>query len=140
MDITVNNINELPLISAQILNYIADYRVILFFAPMGAGKTTLINELCKQLGVTDQPSSPTFSIVNEYQSNNGLIFHFDFYRLKDEGEAYDLGYEEYFFSGNYCFVEWPEKIMNLLPPTVISIFISVLENGTRKIALRKGLQ
>jgi tRNA threonylcarbamoyladenosine biosynthesis protein TsaE len=140
MNITVNNINELPLISAQILNYLADYRVILFFAPMGAGKTTLINELCKQLGVTDQPSSPTFSIVNEYQSSNGLIFHFDFYRLKDEGEAYDLGYEEYFFSGNYCFVEWPEKIMNLLPPTVISIFISVLKDGTRKIELRKGLQ
>ncbi|HWV72078.1 MAG TPA: tRNA (adenosine(37)-N6)-threonylcarbamoyltransferase complex ATPase subunit type 1 TsaE [Pseudosphingobacterium sp.] len=140
MNITVNNINELPLISAQILDYIADYRVILFFAPMGAGKTTLINELCKQLGVTDQPSSPTFSIVNEYQSSNGLIFHFDFYRLKDEGEAFDLGYEEYFFSGNYCFVEWPEKIMNLLPSTVISIFISVLEDGTRKIALRKGLQ
>ena len=140
MNITVNNINELPLISAQILNYLADYRVILFFAPMGAGKTTLINELCKQLGVTDQPSSPTFSIVNEYQSSNGSIFHFDFYRLKDEGEAYDLGYEEYFYSGNYCFVEWPEKIMNLLPPTVISIFISVLEDGTRKIALRKGLQ
>src|SRR5688500_16303499 len=116
MNITVNNINELPLISAQILNYLADYRVILFFAPMGAGKTTLINELCKQLGVTDQPSSPTFSIVNEYQSSNGSIFHFDFYRLKDEGEAYDLGYEEYFYSGNYCFVEWPEKIMNLLPP------------------------
>jgi tRNA threonylcarbamoyladenosine biosynthesis protein TsaE len=140
MNITVNNINELPLISAQILNYLADYRVILFFAPMGAGKTTLINELCRQLGVTDQPSSPTFSIVNEYQSSNGSIFHFDFYRLKDEGEAYDLGYEEYFFSGNYCFVEWPEKIMNLLPPTVISIFISVLEDGTRKIELRKGLQ
>lgn len=140
MNITVNNINELPLISAQILDYIADYRVILFFAPMGAGKTTLINELCKQLGITDQPSSPTFSIVNEYQSSNGLIFHFDFYRLKDEGEAFDLGYEEYFFSGNYCFVEWPEKIMNLLPSTVISIFISVLEDGTRKIALRKGLQ
>ena len=140
MNITVNNINELPLISAQILNYLADYRVILFFAPMGAGKTTLINELCKQLGVTDQPSSPTFSIVNEYQSSNGSIFHFDFYRLKDEGEAFDLGYEEYFFSGNYCFVEWPEKIMNLLPSTVISIFISVLEDGTRKIALRKGLQ
>lgn len=140
MNITVNNINELPLISAQILNYLADYRVILFFAPMGAGKTTLINELCKQLGVTDQPSSPTFSIVNEYQSSNGSIFHFDFYRLKDEGEAYDLGYEEYFFSGNYCFVEWPEKIMNLLPPTVISIFISVLKDGTRKIELRKGLQ
>lgn len=140
MNITVNNINELPLISAQILNYLADYRVILFFAPMGAGKTTLINELCKQLGVTDQPSSPTFSIVNEYQSSNGSIFHFDFYRLKDEGEAYDLGYEEYFFSGNYCFVEWPEKIMDLLPPTVISIFISVLKDGTRKIELRKGLQ
>lgn len=139
MDITVNNINELPLISAQILNYIADYRVILFFAPMGAGKTTLINELCKQLGVTDQPSSPTFSIVNEYQSVNGAIYHFDFYRLKDEQEAYDLGYEDYFFSGNYCFVEWPEKISSLLPSVAISVFISVLADGTRKIVLQKGL-
>ena len=140
MNIIVNNINELPAVSLQILDYIADDRIILFFAPMGAGKTTLINELCKQLGVTEQPSSPTFSIVNEYQSASGTLFHFDFYRLKDEKEAYDLGYEDYFFSGNYCFVEWPEKIKNLLPETVTSLFISTLKDGSRKIALRKGLE
>lgn len=140
MNIIVNNINELPAISLQILDYIADDRIILFFAPMGAGKTTLINELCRQLGVTEQPSSPTFSIVNEYQSANGTLFHFDFYRLKDEREAYDLGYEDYFFSGNYCFVEWPEKIKNLLPETVTSLSISILKDGSRKIALRKGLE
>lgn len=140
MNIIVNNINELPAISLQILDYIADDRIILFFAPMGAGKTTLINELCRQLGVTEQPSSPTFSIVNEYQSANGTIFHFDFYRLKDEREAYDLGYEDYFFSGNYCFVEWPEKIKSLLPETVTSLSISILKDGSRKIALRKGLE
>src|SRR5690606_38259479 len=82
---------------------------------MGAGKTTIIKALCKELGVTEHVTSPTFSIVNEYLGLKGPIYHFDFYRLKNEQEAFDLGYEEYFYSGNYCFVEWPEKIGSLLP-------------------------
>ena len=90
--------------------------VILFKGKMGAGKTTFIKSICKALNVEDEISSPTFSIVNEYHSNErGKVFHFDFYRIEDEEEAYDFGYEEYLFSGQICLVEWPEKISNLLP-------------------------
>jgi tRNA threonylcarbamoyladenosine biosynthesis protein TsaE len=106
---------------------------------MGAGKTTLIKELCKQLQVTDQAASPTFSIVNEYHSPQGNVYHFDFYRLKEEQEALDLGYEEYFFSGNYCFIEWPEKIPNLLPEEVVSVTIELGEKNERKIRIQKGI-
>lgn len=90
--------------------------VILFKGKMGAGKTTFIKSICKALNVEDEISSPTFSIVNEYHSaERGKVFHFDFYRIEDEEEAYDFGYEEYLFSGQICLVEWPEKISNLLP-------------------------
>lgn len=99
------------------------------------GKTTLIKELCKQLGVVENVSSPTFSIVNEYEAKEEKIYHFDFYRLKDEQEAFDLGYEEYFYSGNYCFVEWPEKIENLLPENAVSISITGNSEGERTIEL-----
>ena len=92
--------------------------------PNGAGKTTLIKELVHELGIVDVANSPTFAIVNEYLSEtNGTIFHFDFYRLEDEMEALDMGYEDYFYSNNYCFVEWPEKIPNLLPQNVIEVNI-----------------
>jgi len=139
MTITIEHLSELPKAAEQMLDFIAENRVILFFAPMGAGKTTLIKELCKQLGVYDQAASPTFSIVNEYASPSGPIYHFDFYRLKEEQEAFDLGYEDYFFSGQYCFIEWPEKIPNLLPEDVISISISVAADDIRKIQIQKGL-
>lgn len=99
------------------------------------GKTTLIKELCRQLGVKENVSSPTFSIVNEYAAKEGNIYHFDFYRLKDEQEAFDFGYEEYFYSGEYCFVEWPEKIENLLPEDAVSISITANSEGERTIEL-----
>ncbi|GAA4783505.1 tRNA (adenosine(37)-N6)-threonylcarbamoyltransferase complex ATPase subunit type 1 TsaE [Olivibacter ginsenosidimutans] len=139
MTITVAHITELPEVAEQLLHFIGNDRVVLFFAPMGAGKTTLINALCQQLQTYDQPSSPTFAIVNEYTYPKGKIYHFDCYRLKYEHEALDLGYEDYFFSGNYCFIEWPEKIPNLLPDDVTSIRISLLPNGTRKVIAQKGL-
>jgi len=139
MTITANDITALPAAAKQILDFIGNNKVVLFFAPMGAGKTTLINELCRQLQVYDQPSSPTFSIVNEYTSPNGNIYHFDFYRLKDEEEALDLGYEDYFFSGNYCFIEWPEKINSLLPEDAIVIKISLTTAGSREITLQEKL-
>ncbi|WP_134089565.1 tRNA (adenosine(37)-N6)-threonylcarbamoyltransferase complex ATPase subunit type 1 TsaE [Olivibacter sp. XZL3] len=139
MIITVDDMHELPEAARKILQFIADYRVVLFFAPMGAGKTTLIKELCRQLQVVDQVASPTFSIVNEYSSPDGNVFHFDFYRLKEEQEALDLGYEEYFYSGNYCFIEWPEKIPNLLPEEVISLTMTLGENAERNITVQKGL-
>ncbi len=136
MEILVNGIEELDLAAHQLLeNYAAD-RVFLFYGKMGAGKTTLINALCKALAVQDSTSSPTFSIVNEYASATGSIYHFDFYRLKEEEEALDLGYEEYFYSGDYCFVEWPEKIPNLLPEGAIHIHLEVVSPTTRKIIVK----
>ena len=93
-----------------------DARIFAFYGPMGVGKTTFIKALCKQLGSQDIVSSPTFSIINQYLTRSGKnIFHFDFYRIKDLVEVYNLGYEDYFFSGSYCFIEWPEKIESLLP-------------------------
>jgi tRNA threonylcarbamoyladenosine biosynthesis protein TsaE len=101
---------------------------------MGNGKTTLIKQLCKKLGVSESTSSPTFSIVNEYKTDkNNTIYHFDFYRIKNESEVLDFGYEEYLYSGNYCFIEWPEKIPNMLPDDVVKVTINKDENNFRII-------
>jgi len=111
-------------------------KVILFNGEMGAGKTTLIKTLCKTLGVEDATSSPTFSLVNEYQTiNNQLVYHFDVYRLKSQAEALDMGIDEYLYSGNWCFIEWAEKIPDLLPDNYSVITISVLEDGKRQLLL-----
>ena len=116
------NLEQLPKIAKEILEYSLPHKKFLFYAEMGVGKTTLIKELSLQLGVTDVVSSPTFSIVNEYvSSSNGKIYHFDFYRLEDEKEAFDMGYEEYFFGDAYCFVEWPEKIPHLIEDDMVTI-------------------
>jgi tRNA threonylcarbamoyladenosine biosynthesis protein TsaE len=124
-EIVLNQLNQLPQIATELLQLAGGKKVFLFEAPMGAGKTTLIKAFCKELGVTEPVTSPTFSIVNEYIVGNSSIYHFDFYRLKDEQEAYDLGYEEYFYSGNYCFVEWPQKINSLLPEDAFLIKIEL---------------
>ena len=133
MLLTANSLNELPGIASQIISLASKNRVFLFYGEMGAGKTTLIKSLCKQLGTDDNIASPTFSIVNEYKTGEGSIFHFDFYRLKTQTEALDMGFEEYLYSGNYCFIEWPEKIPDLLPLHYISIKISVESNNERQI-------
>ena len=104
---------------------------------MGAGKTTLIKALCESLGTAEPVTSPTFSIVNEYIGESRKIYHFDFYRLKNQTEALDLGYEEYFYSGAYCFIEWPEKIPDLLPEHYISVQIQVTGNNSRQITIEK---
>lgn len=137
MEINVKGLEDLKEAASRIINSYPNDRIFLFYGTMGAGKTTLINELCQCLHVQDHTSSPTFSIVNEYASSNGPIFHFDFYRLKSESEAFDFGYEEYFYSGNYCFVEWPEKIPNLLPTNVIKITIDIIDFQRRTIAIEK---
>ncbi|VXB90723.1 tRNA (Adenosine(37)-N6)-threonylcarbamoyltransferase complex ATPase subunit type 1 TsaE [Flavobacterium sp. 9AF] len=112
-------------------------KVITFHAQMGVGKTTLIKELVKQLGVKDNSSSPTFSLVNEYETQNGeTIYHFDLYRLNSEEEAYDMGIDEYFYSGNWCFIEWPEKTPNLIPIDHASIFMKLNSNGSRELILK----
>ena len=111
-------------------------KVILFNGEMGVGKTTLIKQLCKNLGVQEATSSPTFSLVNEYQiTNNQFVYHFDVYRLKTESEALDMGIEEYFYSGNWCFIEWSEKIPNLIPDEHSKINIELLANGNRKLTI-----
>ncbi len=107
-------------------------RVFAFYGSMGAGKTTFIKALCEELGVKDTINSPTFSIVNEYaDKNNTPIYHFDFYRINRIEEAFDFGYEDYFFSGNYCFIEWPELVENLLPKNCVNVYIEEKENGRR---------
>lgn len=135
MDIHINNITELDSAAADIIKYAGDNRLFLFYGEMGAGKTTLIKSLCAAVGVHDAVTSPTFSIVNEYQSESGPVFHFDFYRLKDQSEAMDMGYEEYFYSGNYCFVEWPEKIASLVPDRYTGLRIQLQDNGGRQITI-----
>lgn len=112
-------------------------KVITFHAEMGAGKTTLIKALAAQLGVQDMTSSPTFSLVNEYETADGeTVYHFDLYRLNSEEEAYDMGIDEYFYSGNWCFIEWPEKTPNLIPLDHASIHIKQLPNGNRILTLK----
>ena len=131
MKIEIENIESLPSVAHQLLTNYPDERFYAFFGSMGVGKTTLIKEICAQLGVTQNVCSPTFAIVNEYADGNGeLIYHFDFYRLKRIEEAYDIGYEEYFYSGCYCFTEWTEKIEPLLPDHYLRIDIAE-HDGTR---------
>lgn len=112
-------------------------KVILFNGDMGVGKTTFIKALSKALGVKDATSSPTFSLVNEYEAENGrLVYHFDVYRLKNEAEAYDMGIDEYLYSGEWCFIEWAEKIPSLIPQQHSVVNIKLLGNGNRKLVLR----
>jgi tRNA threonylcarbamoyladenosine biosynthesis protein TsaE len=109
-------------------------KVLAFYGEMGAGKTTLIKAICTEFGVTDNISSPTFSIVNEYKGRNGKkTYHFDFYRIKSQDEAYDLGYEEYFYSGAICLIEWPEKVKDLLPLEITKVVITKGEGESRTI-------
>jgi tRNA threonylcarbamoyladenosine biosynthesis protein TsaE len=130
-------IDQLPDIANEILGEYHNKRVFALFGKMGVGKTTLIKEFCKTLGVEDTTSSPSFAIINQYRSKKGNnIFHFDFYRIKSQEEAMDIGYEDYFYSGDYCFIEWPEKIENLLPENFVYIRIVESENdGSRIIHL-----
>lgn len=129
MHYKVTSIHQLTEIAQQLLKDFGDKRIIAFYGEMGVGKTTIIKEICKYLGVEEVTNSPTFSVVNEYLNKQGnTIYHFDFYRIKSEEEAYDLGYEDYFYTGNYCFIEWPEKIVNLLPSDCLKVHISVKDD------------
>ena len=130
------SLNELSLVAKEVLAK-SKYKIVLFYGEMGSGKTTLIKEIVKQLNVSDNVSSPTFSLVNEYYTqNNESVFHFDFYRIEDETEALDMGVEEYFYSDNWCFIEWPNKVENLLPlkSTMITIHIDSSELRTLEIS------
>jgi tRNA threonylcarbamoyladenosine biosynthesis protein TsaE len=135
VQLSVNSLSQLPQAAETILASSAGNKIFLFYGEMGAGKTTLIKALCKVLGVTEQATSPTFSIVNEYTGRSSRIYHFDFYRLKNQTEALDMGYEEYFYSDAYCFIEWPEKIPDLLPEHYANIRIQVLDSSSRSISI-----
>lgn len=129
-------LNEIKAIAKELVAQIK-HKVVLFEADMGVGKTTLIKQLVKELGVLDPTNSPTFSIVNEYrsQTTGDTIYHFDLYRIEEEIEAYDMGLDEYFDSGNWCFIEWPNKTPNLIPSAHSTIQISLLQDGSRKLIL-----
>ncbi len=122
---------EMQRVASEILTAFPHLRIFALYGKMGAGKTTLIQSFCKVMGVEEVVSSPTFSLVNEYTTKQGeTIFHFDFYRIEKIEEVYDIGYEEYVYSGNYCFMEWPEKITELLPDSYV--YISIEENENRE--------
>lgn len=128
-------LHDISSIAKEIISK-AQHKTLLFYGKMGVGKTTLIKEICKQLGIKDVTSSPTFSLVNEYHANTGeIVYHFDFYRLNSESEAYDIGIEEYFNSGNWCLIEWPENIENLVPLESSIVKITELSDGKRSIQL-----
>jgi len=135
MEFKISSVEGLAEVAEKVIEFAGDQSVFLFYGEMGAGKTTFIKHLCSVLGVVDATSSPTFSIVNEYSSANGTVFHFDFYRLKQESEALDLGYEDYFYSGNYCFIEWPEKCLQLLPEDTLHIYIETSADEMRNIKI-----
>lgn len=132
MEFECKKLDELHGIASKLIAS-TDARVFAFYGEMGAGKTTFIRALCDVMGVKDVVNSPTFSIVNEYLTSGSSVYHFDFYRIKSIQEAWDMGHEEYFYSGAYCFIEWPEKIENLLPEDSLAISI-VDKEGTRTIS------
>ena len=133
----LKSLSDLNVVADKFLRLMRDQKVFAFFGPMGVGKKTFIKALCNELGVVEIVTSPTFALVNEYQTNQGdVIFHFDFYRIEKLEEVFDFGYEDYFFSGNYCFIEWPDKVAEILPENVV--YVQMIENsdGTRTINIR----
>lgn len=130
----INSVDELSQISDLLISWRDKSDIIAFYGPMGAGKTTLIKNLCHKLGVTDEVNSPTFALVNEYITPvEGSIFHFDFYRIKKLEEVYDIGYEDYFYSGKLCLLEWPELIDSLMPDHFIKVEIALGKTDNARI-------
>ncbi|MHB1178921.1 MAG: tRNA (adenosine(37)-N6)-threonylcarbamoyltransferase complex ATPase subunit type 1 TsaE [Daejeonella sp.] len=135
MEIEVPDLRRLPDAAKNILEFSQEEKIFLFEGAMGTGKTTLIKDICRQLDSVDLVSSPTYSIVNEYSYPQGKIFHFDFFRIKSETEAFDIGFEEYLYSGHYCFIEWPEKISSQWPLHYIKVSIDQPEHELRTIRI-----
>lgn len=135
MELKVNTLADMPAAAKAFIEAMDQSTVFAFYGKMGAGKTTFIKSVCEALGVTDVVNSPTFSIVNEYRSDTTgeLIYHFDFYRIKNLDEVYDMGYEDYFYSGAVCFIEWPELIEDVLPGDAVRVTIEEAEDGSRTI-------
>ena len=134
--ITIDSLSDLPKVADLVLESLNGRNVVAFFAPMGAGKTTLISTLMETLGSEDIVTSPTFALVNQYYtSEREPVYHFDFYRINSINEAFDLGYEEYFYSGDLCLVEWPEKVEQLLPDDTMVVKIEILDENTRRFTI-----
>ena len=131
MKIEIKSLGDIDKAAKEFLAATEGKRHFAFYGSMGAGKTTFIKAVCEQLGTTDIVSSPTFAIINEYASAAGRIFHFDFYRIKNLEEAYNLGYEDYFFGNEYCFVEWPEKIEDIMPEHFTTVKITATGDDSR---------
>ena len=132
--IEIRDLDHIREAAREFINLMGEARVFAFYGTMGAGKTTFIKALCEELGVEDVITSPTFAIVNEYTTGDSRIFHFDFYRIKKLEEVYDMGYEDYFYSGSLCFIEWPGLIEEILPDDAVRVSITEQEDGTRKIS------
>ncbi|HZY24210.1 MAG TPA: tRNA (adenosine(37)-N6)-threonylcarbamoyltransferase complex ATPase subunit type 1 TsaE [Bacteroidales bacterium] len=136
MEILIKDKRHLPAAARELLNHTADKKIFAFYGSMGAGKTTLIKAICKNLGAIDIVSSPTFTLVNEYKTSGGeSLFHIDFYRIKKQEEVYDFGLEEYLTGDSYCFMEWPELVEELLPPETVRVRITIDNNEQRVLSL-----
>lgn len=137
MEIRIDSLENIHEAAKQFIAAMDDNTVFAFYGKMGAGKTTFIKALCEELGVNDVINSPTFAIVNEYRSDETgeVIYHFDFYRIKKLEEVYDMGYEDYLYSGALCFIEWPELIEEVLPDDAVKVSIEEEEDGTRSIRM-----
>ena len=133
MEIKIQNIDTIRESAREFIQNIGEHKVFAFYGKMGAGKTTFVKAICEELGVEDVITSPTFAIVNEYEAHDQSIFHFDFYRIKKLEEVYDMGYEDYFYSGALCFIEWPELIEDLLPDDAVKVSIDENADGTRTV-------
>ncbi len=132
MTLTITSTANLPAVASEFLKATSGKRQFAFYGSMGVGKTTFIKEICKQLGVIEVVTSPTFAIVNEYNTaDNQIVYHFDFYRINKIEELFDFGYEDYLFSSNYCFIEWPEKANGVLPEHIHSVKITEIADGSR---------
>lgn len=139
MEIKIESLDGIRAAAKEFVANIGDATVFAFYGSMGAGKTTFIKAVCEELGVEDVITSPTFAIVNEYRSatTDELIYNFDFYRIKKLDEVYDMGYEDYIYSGALCFIEWPELIEELLPTDAVKVNITVGEDGCRKVVVNE---
>ena len=135
MEIKIQHLEDIREAAQQFIDYIGDRHVFAFYGQMGAGKTTFIKAICEELGVSDVITSPTFAIVNEYTASDGPIYHFDFYRIKKLEEVYDMGFEDYFYSGALCFIEWPELIEEVLPEDAVKVTITENTDGTRTVSI-----
>jgi tRNA threonylcarbamoyladenosine biosynthesis protein TsaE len=134
MELKINHIDDINEVARQFVDQMGDHKIFAFYGKMGVGKTTFIKAMCEELGVTDVINSPTFAIVNEYMDGKGeSIYHFDFYRIKRVEEVYDIGFDEYIYSGNLCLMEWPELIEQLLPEETVRVDIMENPDGTRVI-------